>query len=50
MVAAEEIAKKNGIGKMLVISGVGAREYYGKLGYDYDGPYMGKKLRYFGLP
>lgn len=45
MAAAEEIAKKNGMDKMLVISGVGAREYYRKLGYGYDGPYMGKKLR-----
>ncbi|MBI2141462.1 tRNA uridine(34) 5-carboxymethylaminomethyl modification radical SAM/GNAT enzyme Elp3 [Candidatus Woesearchaeota archaeon] len=44
MAAAEEIAKKNGMDKMLVISGVGAREYYRKLGYDYDGAYMGKRL------
>ncbi|MBI2580239.1 tRNA uridine(34) 5-carboxymethylaminomethyl modification radical SAM/GNAT enzyme Elp3 [Candidatus Woesearchaeota archaeon] len=44
MAAAEEIAKKNGMDKMLVISGVGAKEYYKKLGYDYDGAYMGKVL------
>ena len=44
MAAAEELAKKSGKDKMLVISGVGAREYYKKLGYGYDGPYMGKKL------
>ncbi|MBI3036622.1 tRNA uridine(34) 5-carboxymethylaminomethyl modification radical SAM/GNAT enzyme Elp3 [Candidatus Woesearchaeota archaeon] len=44
MAAAEEIAKKNGMDKMLVTSGVGAREYYKKLGYDYDGLYMGKML------
>ncbi len=45
MAAAEEIAKKSGMCKMLVISGVGTREYYRKLGYGYDGPYMGKRLR-----
>ncbi len=44
MAAAEKIAKGNGRDKMLVISGVGTREYYRKLGYGYDGPYMGKKL------
>lgn len=44
MAAAEEIAKNSGIDKMLVISGVGAKEYYKKLGYGYDGPYMGKSL------
>lgn len=44
MAKAEEIAKRNGKDKMLVISGVGTREYYKKLGYDYDGPYMGKRL------
>ena len=41
---AEEIAKINGKSKMLVISGFGAKEYYKKLGYDYDGVYMGKNL------
>ena len=41
---AEEIAKINGKSKMLVISGVGAKAYYKKLGYDYDGVYMGKNL------
>ncbi|HIG98344.1 TPA: GNAT family N-acetyltransferase, partial [Candidatus Woesearchaeota archaeon] len=44
MAKAEEIARKGGMGRMLVISGVGTREYYKKLGYDYEGPYMGKKL------
>ncbi|MBI2137644.1 tRNA uridine(34) 5-carboxymethylaminomethyl modification radical SAM/GNAT enzyme Elp3 [Candidatus Woesearchaeota archaeon] len=44
MSKAEEIAKKHGMKKMLVISGIGAKEYYKKLGYGYDGPYMGKKL------
>jgi elongator complex protein 3 len=43
---AEEIAKKQNAGKMRVISGVGAREYYKKLGYtlDSDKIYMQKKL------
>ncbi|MBI2550370.1 tRNA uridine(34) 5-carboxymethylaminomethyl modification radical SAM/GNAT enzyme Elp3 [Candidatus Woesearchaeota archaeon] len=45
MAAAEKIAKENGMDKMLVISGVGAKEYYKKLWYGYDGPYMGKKLQ-----
>ncbi len=44
MAEAERIAKENGMDKMLVISGVGTREYYKKLGYGYDGLYMGKKL------
>ena len=44
MEKAEEIAVANGKNKMLVISGVGTKEYYKKLGYDYDGPYMGKPL------
>lgn len=31
--------------KMLVISAVGTREYYRKLGYTLEGPYMAKQLR-----
>jgi elongator complex protein 3 len=30
--------------KLLVISAVGTREYYKKLGYTLDGPYMAKRL------
>ncbi|MDP4012045.1 MAG: tRNA uridine(34) 5-carboxymethylaminomethyl modification radical SAM/GNAT enzyme Elp3 [Candidatus Nanoarchaeia archaeon] len=41
---AEEIAKSNGKDKVVVISGVGVREYYKKLGYDLEGPYMVKSL------
>lgn len=41
---AERIARENGKRKLLVISGVGAREYYRKLGYERAGPYMGKAL------
>ncbi|EYC11203.1 hypothetical protein Y032_0051g2071 [Ancylostoma ceylanicum] len=31
--------------KIVVISGVGTRDYYRKLGYELDGPYMSKVLR-----
>ncbi len=41
---AEEIAIINGIEKMLVISGVGVRSYYKKLGYELEGPYMAKAI------
>jgi|TARA_B100001964_G_C14247278_1_gene608081 elongator complex protein 3 len=39
---AEEIAKQNNKKKILVLSGIGAKEYYLKLGYKKDGPYMYK--------
>jgi len=41
---AEEIAKENGKNKMLVISGIGVREYYRKFGYKKEGPYMAKRI------
>lgn len=42
---AEEIAKKNGMKKMLIISGIGVRTYYSsKLRYKKDGHYMSKLL------
>jgi elongator complex protein 3 len=41
---AERIARENGKQKMLIISGVGVREYYRKLGYAKEGPYMAKVL------
>lgn len=41
---AEEIAKKNKKKKILIISGVGVREYYKKFGYKIEGPYMVKTL------
>jgi elongator complex protein 3 len=44
MAKAEEIAKDNGIDKVIVISGVGVRGYYRKLGYSLEGPYMIKML------
>jgi len=44
MLKAEEIAQKNGYKKIAVISGIGVREYYKKLGYELEGTYMIKKL------
>lgn len=42
---AEKIAKKEfGVRKMAIISGVGARDYYRKLGYNLEDGYMVKKL------
>jgi elongator complex protein 3 len=42
---AEKIAKKEfGSKKMIVISGVGVKEYYKKSGYSIDGSYMSKRL------
>lgn len=41
---AEEIAIDNGKNEMIVISGIGARDYYRKFGYGKNGPYMHKKL------
>lgn len=42
---AERICKESGYGKAIVISGVGVRGYYRKLGYRKEGPYMVKKLK-----
>jgi elongator complex protein 3 len=45
MEEAERIAiEEHGSSKLLVISGVGTRHYYRKLGYALDGPYMSKSL------
>jgi len=42
---AEKISKEEfDVNKLLIISGVGTREYYSKLGYSLVGPYMAKKL------
>ncbi len=41
---AEKIAKKNGYKKMAVISGVGVRNYYRKLGYKLKDTYMVKNI------
>lgn len=45
MEEAERIAvEEHGSSKISVISGVGTRNYYRKLGYQLDGPYMSKML------
>ncbi|NXA54011.1 ELP3 protein, partial [Nothocercus julius] len=45
MEEAERIAKEeHGSWKIAVISGVGTRNYYRKLGYELEGPYMVKRL------
>ncbi len=44
MAKAEEIAKENGYEKVAVISGVGVKGYYRKLGYKNEGTYVTKKL------
>ena len=41
---AERIAKDAGKKKMIIISGVGVRDYYRKLGYSLEGPYMVKRI------
>jgi elongator complex protein 3 len=41
---AEKIVKKNKIKALSIISGVGVRPYYRKLGYDLEEPYMIKKF------
>jgi len=41
---AERLCVENGKNKLLVISGVGVREYYERLGYTHDGPYMSKQI------
>jgi elongator complex protein 3 len=42
---AERVAREEwGVDRLLVISGVGVREYYRRLGYRRVGPYMGKPL------
>jgi elongator complex protein 3 len=44
MAEAERISREAGYNRLAVISGVGVREYYRKLGYKLEGPYMIKKL------
>jgi elongator complex protein 3 len=45
MAEAEKIAKDSGYGRISVTSGIGAREYYRKLGYVLQKHYMVKTLR-----
>lgn len=44
MLEAEEIARREGAEELAVTSGVGVREYYAKLGYSKNAPYMAKRL------
>ena len=44
MEKAEAIAREQGKNKMIVISGVGVRGYYRKIGYELEEPYMTKHL------
>jgi elongator complex protein 3 len=44
MAEAEKIARDAGYKKLAVISGIGVREYYRKLGYTLEGTYMVKSL------
>lgn len=40
----EQIAVDAGLARLRVTSGVGARQYYTRLGYNRDGPYMSKRV------
>ncbi|MFX0014286.1 MAG: tRNA uridine(34) 5-carboxymethylaminomethyl modification radical SAM/GNAT enzyme Elp3 [Promethearchaeota archaeon] len=42
---AEETSKAKGYKKMLVTSGLGVRDYYRKLGFHQEGPFMAKSLK-----
>lgn len=45
MRAAENIAaREHRSEKLAVISGIGVREYYAKLGYEHDGVYMSRTV------
>jgi len=44
MERAEQVAREHDRGILLVTAGVGTREYYRKLGYEREGPYMAKPL------
>ncbi|AEH61573.1 histone acetyltransferase, ELP3 family [Methanosalsum zhilinae DSM 4017] len=43
---AESIAEEAGYNKLAIISGIGVRDYYRKLGYESDGPYMSRELNH----
>ncbi|MBI1936366.1 tRNA uridine(34) 5-carboxymethylaminomethyl modification radical SAM/GNAT enzyme Elp3 [Candidatus Woesearchaeota archaeon] len=44
MAKAEETAKENGKKKVVVLAGIGTREYFRKIGYELEGAYMVKRL------
>jgi elongator complex protein 3 len=41
---AEELAAENGYKQIVVISGIGVKQYYQRHGYHHHGPYMAKSL------
>ena len=43
--AAETLAEEAGYGSLEITSGIGARGYYRRLGYELCGPYMAKRLK-----
>ncbi|MBI2558813.1 tRNA uridine(34) 5-carboxymethylaminomethyl modification radical SAM/GNAT enzyme Elp3 [Candidatus Woesearchaeota archaeon] len=45
MTKAEETAKQHGKNKMVVLAGIGAKEYFKKLDYELEGVYVVKDLR-----
>lgn len=49
MARAEEIARTRGFKKMAVISAIGTREYYAKLGYVLEGEYMVRDISVPGV-
>ena len=42
---AEELSLSKGFSKIFVTSGLGVKDYYQKLGFQPEGPYMGKQLK-----
>jgi len=44
MAKTEEVAKQHGKNRIVVLAGIGARQYFEKLGYNNDGVYMSKML------
>jgi len=42
MARTEEIANEHGRNKIVVLAGIGAKQYFVKLGYNHDGHYMSK--------
>jgi elongator complex protein 3 len=45
LIEAEKLARQNGFEKIAVISGIGVKEYYRKLGYEENNTYMVKDLK-----
>jgi len=41
---AEELSRREGARKLVVLSGLGVKNYYRRFGFEKDGPYMSKRL------